>query len=390
MTRRPRWPLAAGTLVLGVAIGACTGGSLLRGQPQPGPGDPPPQGAPAAVLSIPRELTSYSSIVDNVLPAVVSIESRVKARRPARRGADPADRDMQDRPERPDLLNLGFGSGFLIDPRGIVLTNFHVVEGADSVEVELTDGKKYVSSDIKSDRLTDLAIIRLRGTGPFPYLQFGDSDKMRIGDRVLAVGAPFGLTGSVTHGIVSAKGRDLKMNQYEDFLQTDAAINPGNSGGPLVNLEGKVIGINSAIKSRSGGWQGIGLAATSNLARPVVDQLLQGGVVKRGYLGIRMGRDVDEDAAVKLGLKVAGGVVVSRVLDESPAAKGGLQSGDVVLNIGGRAVKDGRDLQRAVANLTIGKAIEVTVVRDGQPVKLRLVPEEQPQDMGRTKSGEPE
>src|SRR5437868_1469860 len=157
-----------------------------------GPPHPPPGPPPAVVRLLPKELTSYGGIVDNVLPAVVSIESRVKARRPTRRGTDPFDRDMQDRPERPDMLNLGFGSGFLIDPRGIVLTNYHVVEGADSVEVELTDGKKYVSSDIQADRLTDLAIVRLRGTGPFPYLQFGDSDKMRIGDRVLAVGAPFG------------------------------------------------------------------------------------------------------------------------------------------------------------------------------------------------------
>jgi serine protease Do len=377
-------------LVLGVAIGAYGGGAVLNGQPQPplGPAAQPPQQVNPAATGIPRDLTSYSTVVDNVLPAVVSIEARAKPRRPAdrRAAADPIDRDPFG---RPDPGNLGFGSGFVIDPRGVILTNYHVVEGADSVEVEFVDGKKFSSSDIKADRMTDMAIIRLKGQQNLPYLQFGDSSRMKIGDRVLAIGAPFGLTGTVTHGIISAKGRDLRMNQYEDSLQTDAAINPGNSGGPLVNLEGKVIGINSAIKSRSGGWQGIGLAVSSNMAKPVVDQLLKGGVVKRGYLGIRMGRDVDDEAATRLGLKSAGGVIVGRVLDESPAAKGGLQAGDVVLSVSGHAVKDGRDLQREVANLPVGKPIEVTVVRDGQRVKLQLTPEEQPQDMGR-RSGEPD
>ena len=166
---------------------------------------------------------------------------------------------------------LGFGSGFIVDPKGIVLTNFHVVNGADSVVVQLHDGRKFTSKDIHGDRRTDLAVVKLDTKGAsLPFLAFGDSDAMEIGDRVLAVGAPFGLTGTVTQGIISAKGRNgLNMNMYEDFLQTDAAINPGNSGGPLVNLEGQVVGINSAIKSRSGGFQGVGLAIASNLAKNV-------------------------------------------------------------------------------------------------------------------------
>ena len=161
---------------------------------------------------------------------------------------------------REDSPELAFGSGFLIDPKGVILTNYHVVDGADQVIVELKDGRKFTSKDIHGDPKTDLAIVRIEDAKPLPYLELGDSGAMEIGDRVLAVGAPFGLTGSVTAGIISAKGRNLNLNAYDDFLQTDAAINPGNSGGPLVNLQGEVIGINAAIKSRNGGWQGIGLA----------------------------------------------------------------------------------------------------------------------------------
>src|SRR5205807_2989303 len=186
---------------------------------------------------------------------------------------------------------------------GVVLTNYHVVAGADRVEVQLADGRKFLSRDIKGDRKNDLALVRLETKSPLPSLELGDSDAMEIGDRVLAVGAPFGLTGTVTAGIVSAKGRhNLQMNMYEDFLQTDAAINPGNSGGPLVNLQGQVIGINAAIKSRTGGFQGIGLAVASNLAKNIMDKLLKDGVVHRGYLGVQI-QDLTPAVAERLGLK---------------------------------------------------------------------------------------
>src|SRR5205085_2615933 len=202
------------------------------------------------------------------------------------------------------------------DPKGVVLTNFHVVGGADQVEVQLKDGRKFLSKDIHGDRKTDLAIVRIKaGDEPLPFLELGDSDAMEIGDRVLAVGAPFGLTGTVTAGIVSAKGRNgLNVNMYEDFLQTDAAINPGNSGGPLVNLEGKVVGINSAIKSRSGGFQGGGLAIASNLAQRVMHALRTDGVVHRGYLGVQI-RDLDPEVAARLNLPKDTGVVVAEVFD---------------------------------------------------------------------------
>src|SRR5205823_5715105 len=206
--------------------------------------------------------------------------------------------------EGPSEQFIGFGSGFIVDPKGVVLTNNHVVDGATEVEVTLHDGRKFTSKDIKTDEKTDLAIVRLDTKGAsLPYLELGDSASMEIGDRVLAVGAPFRLTGTVTSGIISAKGRyGLGLNKYEDFLQTDAAINPGNSGGPLVNLDGKVIGVTSAIKSRSGGFQGVGLAISSNEARKIMRRLHEHGVVRRGYLGVQI-RDVEEETAKKYGLK---------------------------------------------------------------------------------------
>ncbi|MFO0844748.1 MAG: trypsin-like peptidase domain-containing protein [Gemmataceae bacterium] len=210
---------------------------------------------------------------------------------------------------------------------------------------------------------------------------------MEIGDRVLAVGAPFGLTGTVTHGIVSSKGRSLKMNLYEDFLQTDAAINPGNSGGPLVNLEGKVIGVNSAIKSRSGGFQGIGLAISSNLTRNIVDQLLKEGVVRRGYLGVGI-LDVDEEIRKELSLKEASGVKVTRIYPDTAGDKGGLKSNDVIVAVAGKPVKDGRALQMVVAGLPVGKEAEVEVIRGGKPLKMRVTIDEQPKAFGAVKPPE--
>ncbi len=204
---------------------------------------------------------------------------------------------------------------------------------------------------------------------------------MEVGDRVLAIGAPFKLIGSVTHGIISAKSRNVRLNQYEDFLQTDAAINPGNSGGPLINLEGKVIGLNSAIKSRSGGFQGIGLAISSNLARDVVRELLKNGTVKRGYLGVQA-RDIDTDLAAKYGVKPGGGVLVTRVFEQSPAAKTGLSVGDILISIGGNPVRSSIELQKVVTGLTLNQPVDVVLNRDGKSVELKLTIEEQPEEFG--------
>ncbi len=350
-----RIPLAVAALAIGTALGSFFVGPYLHGQP-------------VAPVSIPREMTSYRDVVKRVIPAVVSIDSKAKRRR------GPGD-DADERTQ------MGFGSGFVIDPKGVILTNYHVVEGADSVDVTLRDGRKFTSRDFKSDPKTDLAVIRVKTTAPLPSLEFGDSDLMEIGDRVLAVGAPFGLTGSVTAGIISAKNRNIRVNMYEDFLQTDAAINPGNSGGPLVNLEGKVIGVNSAIKSRSGGFQGVGLAIASNLVSKIKNQLLRDGVVKRGYLGVSVA-DVDPASVDKLGLKNPEGVLVEEVFEDTPGAKAGLKRGDVVLTLDGKPVPDGRALVNLVADLPLNKPVAVAVVRDRKVKNLTITIEEQPQDFG--------
>lgn len=372
-----RWSIVIIALVIGGLAGSYLVGPYLHGQQ-------------AAPITIPKELTSYRDVVKRVLPAVVSIETHVKARKPAARAPRPDDPRIPEEFRRffeefhrdmPEMPQQGFGSGFFVEAGGVILTNYHVVEGAETVTVTLTDGRKFKSKDIRGDRRTDLAIIRLDAKGPFPYLEMGDSDTAEIGDRVLAVGAPFGLAGSVTHGIISAKGRNLNMHMYEDFLQTDAAINPGNSGGPLVSLDGKVVGINAAIKSRSGGFQGIGLAVASNLAKNVMKALLTEGVVRRGYLGVQV-RELEAEIAQKLGVPKDSGVLVAQVFDNTPAQKANIQSGDVITSIAGKPVKDGRALQTVVATLPINKPAEVTVWREGKAQTVKVTIEEQPAEFG--------
>ncbi len=381
-----RWSIVIVALVLGAVGGGYFVGPWLHGQ-----GGPP---APA----LPKELTSYRDVVKQVLPAVVSIEAHTKvAPRPkAKNKGRPLPDDIPepfrrffedfggpgfDLPEQP---RQGFGSGFFIDAGGVLLTNFHVVSGAEHVTVTLMDGRKFTAKDIRGDRRTDLAIVRIDPKGKVPFLDLGDSDAMEIGDRVLAFGAPFGLTGSVTSGIVSAKHRNLNMNMYEDFLQTDAAINPGNSGGPLVSLDGKVVGINAAIKTKSGGFQGVGLAVASNLAKQVTQALLRDGVVRRGYLGVQI-RDLAPEVAQRLNLPKDAGLVIAEVFDNTPAAKAGLKPGDILTALAGRPIKDGKVLQLTVAGLPLNKPVDMTIVRDGQALKVNVTIEEQPQEFGPTR-----
>lgn len=390
-----RWSLLLAAGLFGVGGGWFLAGSGSHGQ----------NAEPQRVAPRPGEPVSYRDVVKKVLPAVVSIDTKTKAAPRAERRpplivpqqfngkALPEDvrKFLEERrspftaPDGDDLAptpRQGFGSGFLVDPSGVVVTNNHVVDGADSVVVTLQDGRKLHSKKISVDRRTDLAVVVLdTDAKDFPFLELGNSDAMEIGDPVLAVGAPFGLAGSVTHGIVSAKGRNgLNMNMYEDFLQTDAAINPGNSGGPLVNVQGQVVGINAAIKSRSGGFQGIGLAVASNLARRVVGSLRADGVVHRGYLGVQV-RELAADVAQRLGVK-GEGVVVADVFEKTPAAKAGLLAGDVITAVGGQPVKDGKVLQNLVADLPLGKATNLDVFRDGKALQLPVTIEEQPTEFG--------
>jgi serine protease Do len=346
------------------------------------------------------EPTSFHDVVKKVLPAVVTIEANQKVTMARAEIPGSRNKPFGDIPELPDELRKrfeefgqqpfeprdsqprhAFGSGFIVDPKGVILTNDHVVHGAKQVEVHLQDGRKFVSKNIKTDPKTDLAIVKLDVNESLPALEMGDSDAMEIGDRVLAVGAPLGMAGTVTSGIISAKGRDIHMNMYEDFIQTDAAINPGNSGGPLVNLDGKVIGINSAIKSGTGGFQGIGLAVSSNLAKNVMSQLLKDGNVHRGFLGVQVA-PLSPEVAKHMGLANADGVVLSKVTAGMPAAKAGLKEGDIVTTLAGKPIKDVRGLQRAVAELPLGQPVEMTFWRDGASKKLAVTIEEQPQAYG--------
>jgi len=372
------------------AAGLTTGGyvvnNYLLGQPgaEPGP----------ATTGIPKEFGSYRDVVKKVLPAVVSIEARSKVSAVRVKKApgnvpfgDPSipeefRRFFDNMPEMPDAPRQGAGSGFFVSSNGVVVTNNHVVAGADTVTVRLHDGRSFVAKEVRGDSRTDLAVLILdTKAGPFPYLELGDSEAMEIGDRVLAVGAPFGLAGTVTHGIVSAKGRNINLNMYEDFIQTDAPINPGNSGGPLISLDGKVVGINAAIKTKSGGSQGVGLAVASNLAKDVVEKLRTVGHVKRGYLGVQI-RELADDVAERLGVPKNHGVVIGDVFENTPAAKGGLQAGDILTAIAGKSLKDGRALQSMVATLPVDKATDFTVYRDGKTLTLPVVIEEQPKEFG--------
>lgn len=361
MSRTSRWAFGLVCLVIGGSAGAFLAGGRMHADPA---ADPPP-----AAPVLPKEFTSYRDVAKRVLPAIVSIQGKAKAR--PRRGA------LDERRPGSEDVNVGFGSGVLVDPKGVILTCYHVIDEAETFEVKLTDGRKFTTTDVRGDRKTDLAIVRIQSKDPLPFLELGDSSQMEIGDRVLAAGAPFGLDGSMTHGIVSAKGRSLRLNTYEDFIQTDAPINPGNSGGPLLSLEGKVIGINSAIKTRSGGFQGVGLAIASNMAKNVMASLLKDGAVKRGYLGVNI-KDLTPELAAQTGAK--NGVVVARVIDKTPAADGGVKPGDVIVSVGGKQVRDSRELQFAVAALAVNMPSDVVVMREGKPVTLKITIKEQPEN----------
>jgi serine protease Do len=272
------------------------------------------------------------------------------------------------------------GSGFIVDPSGIVITNNHVIEGADEINVILQDNTTLRAQLLGADPRTDLAVLRVQPERPLPSVTFGDSDTAQVGDWVLAIGNPFGLGGSVTAGIVSARGRDIRQGLYDDFIQTDAAINRGNSGGPLFNLNGEVVGINTAIYSPTGGSIGIGFAIPSNLARNITAQLQADGRVRRGWLGVNI-QQVTDEIADSLQLRGgARGALVARAQEGGPAAQGGIQNGDVILRFDGREVREMRTLPRVVADTQVGRQVPVVVWRDGREQTVQVTVAELPQD----------
>jgi len=294
-------------------------------------------------------------------------------------------RQLPSIPEMPRPGQRGVGSGVIVDAAGVILTNNHVVDGDGKITVRLHDGREFEAVEIKQDPKTDIAVVVIEGADDLQPARLGDSDAADVGDWVLALGQPFGLEGTVTAGIISAKGRGLGIAPRENFLQTDAAINPGNSGGPLVNLNGEVIGINTAISSRTGGYQGVGFAVPINLAKWVGGQLVEHGMVRRAYLGVMI-QPVTHQLAEQFGVKVNEGVVVTSVQPDAPAAKAGIEEGDVILKFDGKPVSNPRELQALVEPTEIGAKVDVLLVRDGKQITVEVVPNEQPEDYGLARS----
>ena len=263
------------------------------------------------------------------------------------------------------------GSGFVVDPSGLIVTNNHVIDGADEIIANFNDGSKLKAELVGRDLKTDVALLRVKPTKPLKSVKFGDSDKARVGDWVMAIGNPFGFGGSVTVGIVSARNRDINSGPYDNFIQTDAAINKGNSGGPLFDMYGDVIGINTAIVSPTGGSIGIGFAVPSKTASAVVDQLKQYGETRRGWIGVRI-QAVTDDIAESMGLKEPRGALVAGLTEKGPAEKAGIVAGDVIVKFDGRLVPNVRELPRMVADAPIGKKVEVVVLRKGKEVALQI------------------
>jgi len=274
-------------------------------------------------------------------------------------------------------METGLGSGFIVDPSGYVVTNNHVVDGASEVKVKLNDDSVYPAEIVGTDPQTDMALLKIDAKRSLPAVRFGDSDKAEVGNWVMAVGNPFGLGGTVTAGIISARGRDIDAGPYDDFLQIDAPINQGNSGGPLFDMEGKVIGVNSAIYSPNGGSVGIGFAIPSNIAKTVVAQLKENGKVERGWLGVQI-QKVTPEIAGALGLTEAQGAMVTEVTPDGPASKAGLKQGDVILSFAGHKVGNPRELARVVAKEPAGRRTSLTVWRNDGEKSLSVVTAQQP------------
>lgn len=320
---------------------------------------------------------SLADMVEAVGPAVVQIEVRHDRESDAAAYAEQGwpGNDFGDSyrhpQDGPPPARAALGSGFVIDPAGIVVTNNHVVGNARSVTVKLSDGREMSGRVIGRDAKTDLAVVKVEGGGPFEAIAWGDSDKVRVGEGVFAVGSPFGLGNSVTSGIVSARGREIGAGPYDDFLQVDAAINSGNSGGPLFNTAGQIIGVNTAIFSPSGGNVGIGFAIPSRMAQSVVNQILANGHVSRGRIGVVL-QALTPEIARSLDIPGARGARIAEVEPGGPAAEAGLRGGDIVVEFAGQPVSDSRQLARAVAAARAGTAVAAKVYRGNRAAEVTL------------------
>lgn len=272
----------------------------------------------------------------------------------------------------------GTGSGFIISANGLILTNHHVVDGADEIKVRLTDNREFTGKVLGSDAKTDIAVVKIDAKD-LPYLTMGNSDELKVGEWVAAIGSPFGLDNTVTSGIVSAKSRKLPSDQYVPFIQTDVAVNPGNSGGPLFNMKGEVVGINSQIFSTSGGFMGLSFAIPSNLAMQIKDQLVKNGKVTRGRIGVVI-QSVTQDLAESFGMKTPKGAIVSQVEKDGPAAKAGLQEGDIITAVNGRAIDDSVDMPVIIGSMAPGSIAKLSIIRNNKDMTLDVKVEEAPNE----------
>jgi serine protease Do len=346
--------------------------------------------APSAIAGETTAPHDFSELAAKVTPAVVNVSVTMKA------GAGDDEEEVQmsgrdrgsqkqleefmrqfaerfgqqgDRAKRPQPKAQAVGTGFIVDPSGLIVTNNHVAGKADSITVTLSDGRKMKAKLLGTDEKTDLAVLKVESDKPLPSVQFGDASKVKVGQPVMAVGNPFGLGGTVTTGIVSARGRDIQSGPFDDYIQTDAAINRGNSGGPLFDMDGKVIGINTAIFSPTGGSIGLGFAIPASLAQPVVDQLKSSGRVERGLLGVQI-QPVTDEIASSLSLGSSKGALVAQVEPNSAAQKAGIQDGDVIKTVDGKDVATVRDLTRTIAGMSPGSSVKLGVMRDGKEMTV--------------------
>ena len=357
----------------------------------------PPQAPPGADPTP----NSFADLADRLSPLVVNISTTQVLRRANTREEQaipnlPEDSPLQDFFN--DFLNRGqreprrvrsLGSGFVVDPAGYVVTNHHVIEDADEISVILNDGVTTLAAELVGmDEKTDLALLKVTPRTPLQSARLGDSDRARVGEWVVAIGNPFGLGGTVTAGIISARNRNIDQGDYDDFIQTDASINQGNSGGPLFNMMGEVIGVNTAIFSLTGGSVGIGFAIPSNEVRYVISQLRQGGRVSRGMIGVRI-QPISEEIAAGMGLADTRGALVSGVTEGGAAARAGIQNGDVIVSFDGRAVPDDRTLPRIVAETQVGKNVAVEVIRRGQRRTFTVVVARLPEDEALADANDP-
>ncbi|MEP9348526.1 Do family serine endopeptidase [Xanthobacter sp. KR7-225] len=404
VTKRHRKALLAG--VFGLAIAGVVAGQFV-----------PPANSPALAqitTSQPAGTFSFADIVEKVSPAVVSVKVKKDRNDAVAMNDDEGGFGGNVPPQIEQFLKrfgfgqgpmgpggpgmgprgprgpggravVGQGSGFIISADGYVVTNNHVVDGADEVDVTATDGKDYVAKVIGTDPRTDVALLKISGVSNLPWVKLSDTAP-RIGDWVIAVGNPFGLGGTVTAGIVSARGRDIGAGPYDDFLQIDAPINRGNSGGPTFSLNGEVIGMNTAIVSPSGGNVGIAFAIPSETVKTVVAQLRESGSVARGYIGVQI-QPVTEELASGLGIKDAEGALVAQVQPDTPGAKAGLKSGDVITKVNGEVIKEARELTRKVGMMKPGAEVQLSVIRDTKPMDVKLVLGQLPNDKVAARSG---